>query len=243
MAIVGGPGVCILCGVPYNSAVIAVGFIVLGLGIDDTFIIVGCYRSTRHRNGSPRHAGAAIAVTSITDIVVFALGALSKIPAVSAFCIYASVAILFDFVLQVTVFVAVVVLDTRRQAANRLDGCCCIRRQSTSDRQLCSKQQFDENAIPKTTQLVGQLLPRVLLHPIGLAVVLMTAMAVTTMGVVEVAQIKAELALEEFTPSQSPLQSTYVVRDTYFPGQVHFVGFFTGQADYFDHIGHAAEGD
>lgn len=54
-------------------------------------------------------------------------GALSTMPAVKSFALYAAVAILLDFALQMTAFVALLSLDCRRQDSNRSELLCCIK--------------------------------------------------------------------------------------------------------------------
>ena len=51
-------------------------------------------------------AGGAITVTSATDIIAFAIGGTTVLPALKSFCLYASVGILTIFFLQCTHFVA-----------------------------------------------------------------------------------------------------------------------------------------
>ena len=62
-------------------------FLLLGIGIDDMFVIMQCFdnlsaedlklsRSLQIANAM-KHAGVAITVTSITDFIVFAIGATS----------------------------------------------------------------------------------------------------------------------------------------------------------------------
>ena len=57
---------------------------------------------------------------------MFHSGALSSMPAVHTFAIYASVAVAVNFMLQVTMLIAVVTLDAKRQDKNRFDIICCI---------------------------------------------------------------------------------------------------------------------
>lgn len=45
---------------------------------------------------------------------VYILGALSDMPAVKTFAIYATVALIFDFIFQITAFVALMSLDEKR---------------------------------------------------------------------------------------------------------------------------------
>lgn len=47
-------------------------------------------------------------------------------PAVRSFALYAALAVLMDFMLQMTAFVALLSLDARRQDANRCEIACCV---------------------------------------------------------------------------------------------------------------------
>ena len=47
-------------------------------------------------------------------------------PAVKSFALYAALAVVMDFVLQMTAFVALLSLDTRRQDKNRCELLCCV---------------------------------------------------------------------------------------------------------------------
>ncbi len=47
-------------------------------------------------------------------------------PAVKSFALYAALAVLMDFVLQMTAFVALLSLDARRQDKNRCELLCCV---------------------------------------------------------------------------------------------------------------------
>eukprot|EP01028_Stygiella_incarcerata_P013167 TRINITY_DN81583_c0_g1_i1.p1 TRINITY_DN81583_c0_g1~~TRINITY_DN81583_c0_g1_i1.p1 ORF type:complete len:1094 (-),score=238.21 TRINITY_DN81583_c0_g1_i1:78-3359(-) len=75
-----------------------------------------------------RVSGVAITITSVTNITAFFLGALSSLPAIRSFCIYTGTAIAVDFVFQVTLFVALFVLNARREQSSRFDVFCCITR-------------------------------------------------------------------------------------------------------------------
>ena len=50
-----------------------------------------------------------------TDIFFIKTGALTDMPAVRVFSLYAALAVLFDFLLQITVFIALMTLDAKRQ--------------------------------------------------------------------------------------------------------------------------------
>ena len=95
----------------------------LGIGIDDMFVIVQCWDTLEDKRKSrPQshlnyldihdrlgetlsHAGVAITITSITDIIAFGIGGLTVLPALMSFCLYASVGIVATYFFQCTFFV------------------------------------------------------------------------------------------------------------------------------------------
>ncbi|THD28433.1 Niemann-Pick C1 protein [Fasciola hepatica] len=61
--------------------------------------------------------GPSLLLTSAAESVAFFCGSLTSMPAVRAFALYAGVAILFNFLLQIFAFVALLALDARRRAS------------------------------------------------------------------------------------------------------------------------------
>jgi len=55
-------------------------------------------------------------VTSMTDVFAFLIGSNTSLPALRYFCIYAAVGILFDFLYQITWFVAWLTIDEWRRS-------------------------------------------------------------------------------------------------------------------------------
>lgn len=53
-------------------------------------------------------------LTSSCEIACFAIGTLSTMPAVNTFAIYATVAVFFDLLFQITAFVALLAVDESR---------------------------------------------------------------------------------------------------------------------------------
>ncbi len=53
-----------------------------------------------------------------SDLLLFCAGALTDMPAVRVFSLYAAMAVLFDFLLQITCFIGLLALDARRQAVS-----------------------------------------------------------------------------------------------------------------------------
>ncbi|XP_039275354.1 NPC intracellular cholesterol transporter 1 isoform X4 [Nilaparvata lugens] len=114
-------------------------FLVLAVGVDNVFILVQSHqREPRMENEShERHIarvlgqiGPSMLLTSASECCCFFIGSLSDMPAVRAFALYAGVALLLDFIFQITCFVSILTLDTLRQAENKLDVLCCLQASS-----------------------------------------------------------------------------------------------------------------
>lgn len=63
---------------------------------------------------------------------IILIGAMSSMPAVKVFSLYAAVAVFIDFLFQITWFVALMYLDAKRQESNRWDIVCCVKERNTT---------------------------------------------------------------------------------------------------------------
>lgn len=85
MAFVSAIGLCSLLGVAYGPVHTSLPFLLMGLGVDDIFVVMSCWRQVEAMNTGCtipekiglmlKHAGSSITVTSITDVVAFLIGA------------------------------------------------------------------------------------------------------------------------------------------------------------------------
>ncbi|KAL0126706.1 hypothetical protein PUN28_005221 [Cardiocondyla obscurior] len=130
-------------GVPTTLLTIEViPFLVLAVGVDNIFILVQNHqRNPRNIDETiPEHIGRILAavgpsmlLTSTSECFCFLIGAFSSMPAVNTFAMYASVSILINFFLQITAFIALLSLDSRRAENNRLDVLCCVSTENYSN--------------------------------------------------------------------------------------------------------------
>lgn len=126
-------GFCSAFGLMFTQLHNVLPFLMLGIGIDDMFVLVQCYEnltkeerklSLEDRMGKTlSSAGMAISVTSVTNIVAFLLGATTVIPALRSFCAFCGIGILAIFIYTLTFFTACIALDQRRVDEKR-NGCC-----------------------------------------------------------------------------------------------------------------------
>jgi len=151
----GGIGLSSYLGLFYGPVHSLLPFVLLGIGVDDVFVIVNAFNRERT---SPREkedddqlrqrssdacarSGASITVTSLTDMVAFAISSSSALPALASFCAYAAVGVLLLWILAATFFVAVVVQDEKRQRDNKWDLLCCFKRKADAS----AGKGFEEN--------------------------------------------------------------------------------------------------
>ncbi|XP_075217206.1 Niemann-Pick type C-1a isoform X2 [Lycorma delicatula] len=123
-------------GVPATLIIMEViPFLVLAVGVDNVFILVQTHQREARKEGETHEQhigrilgqiGPSMLLTSLSESCCFFLGSLSDMPAVKAFALYAGVALLLDFIFQVTCFISLLTLDTLRQSDNRLDLLCCM---------------------------------------------------------------------------------------------------------------------
>lgn len=123
-------------GIPSSLVILqVVPFLVLAVGADNIFIFVLEYQRDVRKPGEKReeqigrvlgNVAPSMLLCSLSESVCFFLGALSTMPAVKSFALYAALAVLMDFVLQMTSFVALLSLDARRQDKNHCELLCCV---------------------------------------------------------------------------------------------------------------------
>ncbi|KAL3891662.1 hypothetical protein ACJMK2_003914 [Sinanodonta woodiana] len=113
-----------------------VPFLVLAVGVDNIFILVQAFqRDQRNSEESLEDqigrivgtVGPSMLLSSLSESVAFFFGAMTNMPAVRTFSLYAAMAVLFDFLLQITCFIGLMALDAKRREKHRFDFCCCIK--------------------------------------------------------------------------------------------------------------------
>jgi len=129
-------GIFSYCGLPLTLIIVeVVPFLALAVGVDNIFIIVQHYHRDERRSNESREqqlgrvlgeVAPGIFMSATSETIAFFLGGLSTMPAVRTFSMFAGLAVFCDFLLQITCFVAVLSLDSRRKETNRFDCFCCL---------------------------------------------------------------------------------------------------------------------
>ncbi|XP_050231627.1 uncharacterized protein LOC126680534 [Mercurialis annua] len=114
-------------------------FLVLAVGVDNMCILVHAVKRQplelvleERISNALVEVGPSITLASLSEILAFAVGSFIPMPACRVFSMFAALAVLLDFLLQVTAFVAFIVYDCRRAEDNRIDCFPCIKFPSSS---------------------------------------------------------------------------------------------------------------
>lgn len=141
-------GMGALVGVKTGKLNDILALMLLGIGIDDMFVILGTLRNLsadiRSRSVAEqmghvmKHAGVSITITTLSDVVAFGIGAFSVFPGLNTFCIYNAIGILAIYFYQITFFASCISLDLRRIMANR-NACCWVYKYNDYKPNNCSQ--------------------------------------------------------------------------------------------------------
>ena len=125
-ATLAGFGFACYLGVEFIALNYAAPFLLLGIGIDDTFVMLSAWlRSPTHASVPERmgicysDAAVSVTVTSITNILSFFAGVITPFPCVRIFCIYTGTAVAFIYVWQLTFFGACLAISGFREKQNK----------------------------------------------------------------------------------------------------------------------------
>ncbi|XP_022747647.1 Niemann-Pick C1 protein-like isoform X2 [Durio zibethinus] len=113
-------------------------FLVLAVGVDNMCILVHAVKRQPldlplegRISNALVEVGPSITLASLSEVLAFAVGSFIPMPACRVFSMFAALAVLLDFLLQVTAFVSLIVFDFLRAEGRRVDCFPCIKVAST----------------------------------------------------------------------------------------------------------------
>ena len=125
-ATIAGFGFACYLGVEFIALCYAAPFLLLGIGIDDTFVMLSAWlRSPAHASVPERmghcysDAAVSVTVTSITNILSFYAGVITPFPCVRIFCLYTGTAVVFIYIWQLSFFGACLAMAGYREKRNK----------------------------------------------------------------------------------------------------------------------------
>jgi predicted RND superfamily exporter protein len=139
---------------PGCKLILVIPFLVIGIGIDDMFIMYSSYLHTyNNRNKSLKStkndvimhtlakSGVSITITSLTDLIAFLVGVTTDFKSVQIFCLYAGVSILFCYLYQIFFFAGFLCIHLERIERNCNACFICVKQEKLNKifPNLCAK--------------------------------------------------------------------------------------------------------
>jgi hypothetical protein len=187
-------------------------FILLAMGVDSLFLLVASFDETEWSDVTNARGGQMMAIAglpltfnALTLLVTFACGAITFLPAVREFCLWALIGVTALFLLQLSLIAALAVCDGRRQKGERLDCfLCCF--QSCCG--CCEGERPESHADMKRD---GNCLrypfwfyiAKVVAHPLTAVIVIVLSVAGACVGAYGASLLVPSFATERYLPTDS----------------------------------------
>ncbi|TRY61569.1 hypothetical protein TCAL_14942 [Tigriopus californicus] len=237
MALIASYGICCSLGFPFSPLHNFIPFLILGLGIDDMFVIMQAWNKfAEHRKDLSKvekfgetlqKAGVSITVTSLTDFLAFAIGASTLLPALKSFCMYCGIGILITYVLQATWFVAWMSIDQDRIDSGRTLLCTSQNSVSAKHVSRCLKK-VDKNLLQGGFDSYGKVLSRNLLVKVG---ILSLTAVILAFSIWNTWLLEQKFDPVWFLPKDSYLFQWFELKSQYYPSQGETVHVFMTDLD------------
>lgn len=207
-------------------------FIILGLGVDDIFVIMAAMRKVQAEHSelnltekigrAMQKGGASITITSLTDIIAFLVGGTTVLPSLRSFCVFAALCILMTYIYVVTFFVAVLTIDERRVEQKRNGLAPCIKHGSSTP---VWEPKF-------MLRFLHNLYKNFILTKIGKIVVICMVIGFTAIGVERLMNIKQKFDPMWFIPSRTYFYQYVEQHRTFYPDRGYEAGVYMGSMNY-----------
>ncbi|TRY73596.1 hypothetical protein TCAL_03344, partial [Tigriopus californicus] len=227
-------GLCSAFGLFYGPMHNVIPFLMLGIGIDDMFVIMQCFDNLKPSEvdfSDPvkmigltmKHAGVAITVTSLTDFLVFIVGSSTSLPALRSFCLYCGVGIIAVYFFQATFFVAALTLDLRRIEQGRNGLCFCFKHKSFI---------FEENKKDPISQRIFGFIGRAITIPVVKVIIGVVTLALLGVGIWGTVELQVRFESVWFLPPDSYLRKWFDSRIEFFPSDGELVTVYMTELNY-----------
>ncbi|XP_036116921.1 patched domain-containing protein 3-like [Molossus molossus] len=147
-SVLSGFGLLLFIGVPFVTIVKNSPFLILGVGVDDMFIMISGWQKTKLMDSIKERmshvyskVAVSITITTVTNVLAFYTGIMTSFRSVRYFCIYTGTTLLFCYFYTITGFGAFMALDGKREVVclrwlkkpnildhkcSSLKRCCCF---------------------------------------------------------------------------------------------------------------------
>uniref|UniRef100_A0A9J2PF95 SSD domain-containing protein n=1 Tax=Ascaris lumbricoides TaxID=6252 RepID=A0A9J2PF95_ASCLU len=217
-------GILFRLGMAFNPVSSTMPFLILAVGVDDAFLMLGAWRASDRRFPVEKRmaltmsdAGVSITVTSITNFGCFALGYfLCSTPAVADFCILTACGVMLDYIYQITFFAAVMVYGGRKEAEGGLISCCYRNIPLNNETELqVTDSKTDVNTKPYIHRLFGDVYAPFILRSDVMIVSWIAFAAYAILAIYGCSSIIVDISPKKYIRDNSPIQTFVHLADKY----------------------------
>ncbi|XP_053603222.1 NPC intracellular cholesterol transporter 1 homolog 1b-like [Plodia interpunctella] len=235
MAYISAVSWCSLMGISFGPVHSSLPFLLMGLGVDDMFVISACWRNlteAEQKKSLPdkvglmlEHAGVSIVITSFTDIVALLIGAITILPSLKSFCLYAAVGVFFIFCFTVTFYVAVFTLDIRRIEDNRNGVFFCYKHSKPI--KISQNQTLFQRAFERFYKNIVFSIP-------GKTIIILFTLIMTGFSIAAMLRLEQRFDPKWFIPDDTYYKDFLNTHEYYFPEEGYPSMIFLGEMNYHD---------
>jgi hypothetical protein len=230
LAVASGLGITLLAGYHWSAVATQIlPYVMLGLGVNDVFVLVRTFPEYRDDLTTEEAAGQGIGIaaapmtfSNITNSCVFAIGILTGMPIIQVMAAQASIITATNYFTNIMSMPWLLSIDYERQRNGRADIAPCIQivnePESVGKGGGVSRNIFNTKCIPTYAKF--------LLSKPGKAVTMVYMFGLIIAGAVGVGvNIELGLSLADIAPSGSSIQKALAIRDQYFSFHPFYVAF------------------
>lgn len=224
---------CSTMGIPFGPVHSSLPFLLMGLGVDDMFVMNACWRNlspAESKKSLPvkiglmlEHAGVSIVITSFTDIVALLIGAITILPSLKSFCIYAAIGVFFIFCYSVTFYVAVFTLDIMRIESNRNGILFCYKH--SSEIPIAEDKTIFQKLLSKFYKSVVFTIP-------GRTIIIISTLVMTGFSIESIMHLEQRFDPKWFIPDDTYFKNFLDIHEYYYPEEGYPAMVFLGKMDY-----------
>ncbi|KAL3990149.1 Patched family protein [Acanthocheilonema viteae] len=127
LSITSSYGIISLFGIRTNSLMLVMPFLIMGIGVDDAFLMIHPWQRLALHTSSVsarlglvfEEVGPSITITSLTNFISFSIGALTPTPEIRLFCVSTAIALGLDYLYELILFGPVLALASHCEKCNR----------------------------------------------------------------------------------------------------------------------------
>ncbi|OHT05813.1 hypothetical protein TRFO_26315 [Tritrichomonas foetus] len=228
LAFAGSIGLGSYCGIDYAPPVSVIPFIILGIATDSIYLITRFLDDSQKETLEERFidafksSGATITISVLTNIVAFAIGAITPIPALASFAGFSSLCFFLNYILTYFMVGPVLAMESRWKENRRADPFFCnkISEENYQKAQKIAKQEgkFEKYSI--------WFYKNVILSLAGKIILLILLLAMIGVSIYATLQYRITYSIRLMIPKSSFLDKYYELQETKFNkicGQIYLV--------------------